>query len=365
MNSIRTDLAPNVLILGGDITGKRVILSCREKSKYVVVVGDKLEVVATTEAEFAKFKIAVEDQGSYLHECTLLQARTLAYDAAKMQQLAEQLMKKRVQEWCSIAERKLENTNVQLIINTGNDDPYSVDDVLKHCKRVKFPEGMVVKLGCSVALVSVGYSNTTPWRCHRECDEVTLKGKIVRAMSNHDGQDKLIFNFHCPPKGTFLDQAVLVDPATLKPIVNAFGPVTGHVGSTAVREAIERFKPIVALHGHIHDIHASEKIGTTICFNPGSDYRSGILRGVFLEFDQTGELQMARLTEEGSNTEGDLSGGTLLRTIMLSVPILKNFVHADFEDKVEHRLDKIESTLRKIERDLERNSSKPTDSGDN
>jgi Icc-related predicted phosphoesterase len=46
-----------------------------------------------------------------------------------------------------------------------------------------------------------------------------------------------------------------------------------------VREAIERFQPIAALHGHIHESAGATRIGRTLCVNPGSDYHTGRIAG--------------------------------------------------------------------------------------
>ena len=51
------------------------------------------------------------------------------------------------------------------------------------------------------------------------------------------------------------------------------------VGSTAVREAIERYQPLLALHGHVHDSAGATRIGRTLCINPGSDYHTGRISG--------------------------------------------------------------------------------------
>jgi Icc-related predicted phosphoesterase len=40
------------------------------------------------------------------------------------------------------------------------------------------------------------------------------------------------------------------------------------VGSTAIREFIERHQPLLALHGHVHESRAAERIGRTLCLNP-------------------------------------------------------------------------------------------------
>jgi Icc-related predicted phosphoesterase len=56
----------------------------------------------------------------------------------------------------------------------------------------------------------------------------------------------------------------------------------GPVGSHAVRAAIERAQPVASLHGHAHDSRGRARLGRTVCFNPGSDYRSGVLHGVLV-----------------------------------------------------------------------------------
>jgi Icc-related predicted phosphoesterase len=53
-------------------------------------------------------------------------------------------------------------------------------------------------------------------------------------------------------------------------------------GSSAVRKSIERYQPILGLHGHIHESRGAIKIGKTLCLNPGSEYGEGILRGVII-----------------------------------------------------------------------------------
>src|SRR5882762_2919482 len=65
-------------------------------------------------------------------------------------------------------------------------------------------------------------------------------------------------------------------------------PVEIPVGSTAVRDAIERFAPTVGLHGHIHESQGVQRLGETVCLNPGSDYASGVLQGAIVDFDEEG-----------------------------------------------------------------------------
>jgi Icc-related predicted phosphoesterase len=68
-------------------------------------------------------------------------------------------------------------------------------------------------------------------------------------------------------------------------------------GSTAVRAAIERYQPLVSLHGHIHESRGVVNIGRTLAINPGSEYGEGILR-----------MAMVNLTPEKVLSHQFLSG---------------------------------------------------------
>ena len=57
------------------------------------------------------------------------------------------------------------------------------------------------------------------------------------------------------------------------------------VGSTSVRKIIEKYQPLLGLHGHIHESPGFVRIGRTQCLNPGSEYAEGILRGYLVELD--------------------------------------------------------------------------------
>jgi uncharacterized protein len=93
--------------------------------------------------------------------------------------------------------------------------------------------------------------------------------------------ERAVFNIHVPPYATGLDIAPLLTD-DLKPIVVGGEIATGPVGSKAVRAAIQRYQPLVSLHGHVHESRAVTKIGRTTCINPGSEYGDGILRAVLV-----------------------------------------------------------------------------------
>src|SRR5207302_2779284 len=97
---------------------------------------------------------------------------------------------------------------------------------------------------------------------------------------------RCVFNFHCPPKDTPIDLCLKLEDVTgLAPgelpkpdrTGGRFHYIGG--GSTAVRDAIERYQPAVALHGHIHESGGRFRLRRTQCFNPGSEYAQGVLQG--------------------------------------------------------------------------------------
>ena len=93
---------------------------------------------------------------------------------------------------------------------------------------------------------------STPWDSPRELPEEELEARIEAEVRRIDTVDRTIFNLHVPPKDSQLDKAALLKP-DLSPITEGGAPVLAGVGSTAVRNVIERHQPPLALHGHIHE----------------------------------------------------------------------------------------------------------------
>jgi len=93
---------------------------------------------------------------------------------------------------------------------------------------------------------------------------------------------RAIFNFHAPPYGTGLDEAPALD-ATLRPTHG--GAVMKPVGSTAVRAAIEKYQPLLSVHGHIHESKGVARLGRSLAVNPGSSYSDGVLQAALLELN--------------------------------------------------------------------------------
>ena len=158
-------------------------------------------------------------------------------------------------------------------------------------------ENEMVMVDDDHSMISVGLSTPTPWKTPREVSEEEL-GRMIEEMAGKVlDMDKTIFNFHDPPKDSTLDTCPMLDWTKDPPeqIVKAGQPVMYSAGSTSVRQAIEKYKPMLSLHGHIHESQSVAKIGRTICINPGSEYAEGILRGCLVNFVD-GQIQGYQIT---------------------------------------------------------------------
>jgi Icc-related predicted phosphoesterase len=154
-------------------------------------------------------------------------------------------------------------------------------------------EGRIVDLD-GFQLASTGWANRTPWNTYREEDESDLATRLAAVVEQVTAPpEQTIFSFHCPPYGTGLDDAPeLTEDMRLKDA----GRSTKPVGSTAVRETIERYQPALGLHGHIHEARGSARLGRTLCINPGSSYEQGQLLGAVIELDGKKKVKKFVLT---------------------------------------------------------------------
>lgn len=273
----------NVLILGGDITGKMVIPIIEQSDGTFLVdyMGKTLRLKTKDELERVKKNIA--SSGAYPYHVAEEEWEKLSSDKSKINDLFCCLIQRRLEEWVKFADERLKNTNVKCFINPGNDDAFFVDSILKESKYIVVPEGQVVNIDETYEMISTGYANITPWHCPRDISEEQLMKKIDEMACRVENMENCIFNFHCPPYNTTIDIAPKLDESFKYKLTPGGEPEKEPVGSIAVRKAIEKYQPLLGLHGHIHESRGFTKIGRTTCLNPGSEYSEGILRGVLVE----------------------------------------------------------------------------------
>ena len=62
-----------------------------------------------------------------------------------------------------------------------------------------------------------------------------------------------------------------------------------------MRSAIEQFKPVLGVHGHIHESGGERRIKDTLCVNAGSESSMGVLRGFLVDLGENGVEKSLRV----------------------------------------------------------------------
>ncbi len=270
----------DVLVMGGDITGKMIVPIVAEgPDSYRARLFGTDEVVDA--AGLPALRKRITDAGYYAYDTEPDEMAELAGDQARVEELFTRVMRETLQGWLTLAEERLAGTGTVCLLAPGNDDPPFVDEVLRSSPLVINPEGQLVELPGGFSLVSVGYANPTPWDSPRELPEGELEASMVAEAEKVPDPSRAVFNLHVPPKETPLDQAMLLDDQW-RPVLKGGRPVIAGVGSSAVRSVIERYQPMLSLHGHIHESRGGAKLGRTTSINPGSEYSESVLRGAIV-----------------------------------------------------------------------------------
>jgi uncharacterized protein len=277
-----------VLVMGGDITGKGVV--------PVVDTGNgwRVEQVAGKELLDEEHLPAVEkrvrDTGFYPYRIKEEDLEAVYASDEAVEEVFATVMHDTLAGWLRLAEERLAGTGVQLYVMIGNDDLVTLRDVIAASSVAVDPEDRPVEIGEGFTMYSCGWANTTPWNTPREMGEDEFEAHLEEHVAGMDDADHAIFNFHCPPFASGLDRAPRLDE-TLKPVVRAGGVEIIDVGSTAVRHVIERHQPALGLHGHIHESRGVARIGRTLCINTGSEYSEGVLHGALVTLDRKRGVQ--------------------------------------------------------------------------
>jgi Icc-related predicted phosphoesterase len=135
--------------------------------------------------------------------------------------------------------------------------------VLKDWER--YDVSRFVDVGC-ISPEEGRYSVPVPEREKRYC---TIEADLHDLAQDLDFSRSICL-FHAPPHNTNLDRAAL-DGKTIDMV-----PLDVHVGSIAIRRFIERYQPLLTLHGHIHESARitgewKDQIGRTVMLTAAHD----------------------------------------------------------------------------------------------
>jgi Icc-related predicted phosphoesterase len=270
----------DILLMGGDMTGKLIVPIIKEGGDYRSYLFGK-EHTLTTQQELQEFVKKTDVLGVYPHIFSPDEYREFKENSEVQDSLFKKLMLGRLEEWVDFAESRLQGTGIPCYVSPGNDDINDVNPILEASSVITCPDNMVVQLTDDHEMISLGYANITPFDCPRDVSEDQLTTYLEQMASQVKDMENCIFNTHCPPYGSNIDDAPLLDN-DLRPQIGMTGVEMVPVGCKAVRQAVEKYQPLLGLHGHIHESKGATEIGRTLCINPGSEYSEGILHGALV-----------------------------------------------------------------------------------
>jgi uncharacterized protein len=267
----------SALIMGGDLTGKAIVPITMNGDAFTAHFlgedqsgkgGDALE----------KLEGAIRYNGMYPWRASAQEVAEAHGDAAIRERLFEQVIVEELRRWIDLADERMSEYGIEVFVMPGNDDPWSCDEVIENASHVQACDDRVVRVG-DHEMISCAFANPTPWNSPRELGEDELYARMKRMAEQLESPQTAIFNLHVPPYDSGLDTANEINP-DLTVVFKSGQPNEIPVGSTAVRQLIEEYQPLLALHGHIHESRGEARIGRTLCINSGSEYNSGRIHGV-------------------------------------------------------------------------------------
>jgi Icc-related predicted phosphoesterase len=291
-NVYRVDAA----VIAGDLTGKALIAVVKGERGgdewTATVLGQRR--VARTEEELGELERSIADLGYYAVRVTPEERNAMEADPALVRQKFDERITERVRDWMQLAAERLDGSDVPVYLMPGNDDDFEIDPILADSPYCRNVNELVVELTPWQQLVSMGWSSPTPWSTPRELPEEEFLDRLSGLMGGVRDARKTVMMTHVPPFDSGLDTAPILSP-DLRPTVSAGDLLRGPVGSTGVRRAIETFKPVLGVHGHIHESGGERRIGDTLCVNAGSESSMGILRGYVVDLSERGVERTLRV----------------------------------------------------------------------
>ncbi|MCL4390879.1 MAG: hypothetical protein QW194_02275 [Candidatus Micrarchaeaceae archaeon] len=275
------------IVVGGDLTGKVLVPIVRDGNRYSLELFGEQKRIKESGLEEVESEIRLN--GEYYRVMERDEYEEAQADPKLIREIFIEEMLKSLEKFIQKAHSRLEPMGAKMLLLAGNDDYDEVADYIKRNSdetTTEFDKKTVDIEGYD--FIGYGYSNKTPWNTPRERDEDTIYKELNSVVSNAD-PDKSVYVIHVPPLNTKIDKAPELTSDMKQKVSSGYMSMRS-VGSESVRRIIEERAPIAGLHGHIHEATGIDYIKSNSgklvpVFNPGSDYSSGVLSGVIIDFD--------------------------------------------------------------------------------
>jgi len=276
----------DAVLYAGDLTGKAIVPIVEDGDRYEAELFG-VKRVARDEKELMALESDIAAIGYYPYPTTHAEIDDVAGDPQKLAALFDEKLATQVTNWMALAADRLEGCGVPVYLIPGNDDPYIIDEALTGSRYCINVDGQIVDIPGGFQVIGLGKSSPTPWKTPREVSEEAFSEEIYSLADQAHDPRRTIFLIHCPPYDTGIDTAPMLDE-NLRLKASAGDLLRGPVGSTGVLDAVKTVKPVLSLHGHIHESGGERKLGDTLLVNPGSEAAYGVIRGHIIDLSPDG-----------------------------------------------------------------------------
>lgn len=275
----------DLVLFGGDFTGKMVVPIVEKSGVYTCrYYGSTVKV--KNPKELPDLERNLRDAGFYPFMVTEDELNALTESDAE--RIIKEKQVEVLRQWIAMADERFQAAGIPCVFIPGSVDDFYLDEIISGGSFVQNGDGKIIE-AAGFEILSVGGGKHSVFKYPREFAEEELAEKINQLASQVKDMNRCIFNIHIPPYDTDLDQGTMYDEE-LKPILDGDSLATGPVGSKAVREAIEKYQPLLSLHGNVHESRGVTTLGRTVCINAGTDYDQGLLRGALVDISDEGKV---------------------------------------------------------------------------
>src|SRR3970040_1094155 len=117
----------DVLILGGDMTGKAIVpIIAQGNDRYKVTLLEQ-ESMLDGKEEVDKMALTIQNRGYYPYITTPDEVAEISSTPGKSDDLFLKEVTKTLERWMEYADRKLEGTGIRCYVCPGNDDVFEIE----------------------------------------------------------------------------------------------------------------------------------------------------------------------------------------------------------------------------------------------
>src|SRR5256885_1588878 len=176
----------DVVILGGDVTGKAMVpIVQKANGAWDASLQDHRQTLES-ESEVVEFEKRVMNRGYYPIRVSDAEYVAMQEDPVLVDKRFKEVMLDGTERWIDMAEDKLAGTGIRAIACPANDDMFEIDDLLAHASFVETGDDDHPIEIDGFKIISMGWTNPTPWHTFREEPEEGIAKRIETALQHAD-----------------------------------------------------------------------------------------------------------------------------------------------------------------------------------